>query len=75
MPDTIELSDEQFYSFLEKAVANDFGKRTLDTLKLQDEKAPQSKGEAPMLKTVIDTPNDNTAEASQAGEAQRSGGN
>ena len=29
MPDTIPLTDEQFYSFLEKAVANDYGKRTL----------------------------------------------
>jgi len=29
LPDTISLTDEQFKSFLEKAVANDYGRRTL----------------------------------------------
>jgi len=39
MPDTITLTDDQFYSFLEKAVANDYGKRTLATIKSQGEKS------------------------------------
>ena len=29
LPDTITLTDEQFKTFLEEAVANDFGRRTL----------------------------------------------
>jgi len=32
LPDTITLSDELFKSFLEKTVANDFGRRMLDSL-------------------------------------------
>jgi len=32
LPDTIMLSDKRFFTFLEKTVANDFGRRTLATL-------------------------------------------
>jgi len=35
LPGTIPLSDEQFKSFLEKTVANDFGRRTLEKLAAQ----------------------------------------
>jgi len=36
LPDTIPLSDEQFQSFLEKTVANDFGRRTLEKFTAQN---------------------------------------
>jgi len=36
LPDTIPLSDEQFKSFLEKTVANDFGRRTLEKYTAQN---------------------------------------
>jgi len=36
LPDTIPLSDEQFQSFLEKIVANDYGRRTLATFTAQN---------------------------------------
>jgi len=36
LPDTIPLSDEQFQSFLEKTVANDYGRRTLATFTAQN---------------------------------------
>ena len=39
IPDTIPLTDEQFYSFLEKAVANEYGKRTLANIIAHGEKA------------------------------------
>ena len=38
LPDTIELSDERFWRFLEKTVANDFGRRILATLKAEQDK-------------------------------------
>jgi hypothetical protein len=38
LPDTIGLSDERFYAFLEKTVANDFGRRALAALKAEQEK-------------------------------------
>ena len=36
LPNTITITDEQFQSFLEKTVANDFGRRTLDKLTAQN---------------------------------------
>jgi len=36
LPDTIPLTDEQFKSFLEKTVANDFGRRTLEKYTAQN---------------------------------------
>jgi len=36
LPDTIPLSDEQFKTFLEKAVANDFGRRMLANIAAQN---------------------------------------
>jgi len=38
LPDTIMLSDKRFFSFLEKTVANDFGRRTLATLVAEQER-------------------------------------
>ena len=35
MPDTIALTDEQFQTFLEKAVANDYGRRMLSSIATQ----------------------------------------
>ena len=35
MPDTIALTDEQFQTFLEKAVANDYGRRMLSNIASQ----------------------------------------
>ena len=48
LPDTIPLTDEQFKSFLEKTVANDFGRRMLDNLIAQsgETAAPQNAGAA-----------------------------
>jgi len=45
LPDTIDLTDEQFKTFLEKAVANDFGRRTLANI------AKQGGGESNTAKT------------------------
>jgi len=45
LPDTIPLSDEQFQSFLEKTVANDYGRRTLATFTAQNPAAkPSARG-------------------------------
>jgi hypothetical protein len=38
LPDTIELSDERFFTFLEKTTANDFGRRILATIIAEQEK-------------------------------------
>ena len=38
LPDTIGLSDGRFFTFLEKTVANDFGKKILVTLKAEQDK-------------------------------------
>ena len=43
LPGTIPLSDEQFKSFLEKTVANDFGRRTLEKVTAQGNGAPAAK--------------------------------
>jgi len=74
MPDTITLTDDQFYSFLEKAVANDYGKRTLANIIAQDEKSQAPTSEKPQPKSTADAPNGNTAGASQADGTKRSGG-
>ena len=44
LPDTIILSKERFRAFLEKTVANDFGRRTLAALKAEQEKANAESG-------------------------------
>jgi len=74
MPDTIPLTDEQFYSFLEKAVANDYGKRTLSNIIAQGEKSQASTGETPQPKPAADVPVGNTAGQLQADGTKRSGG-
>ena len=38
LPDTIALTDEQFHVFLEKTVANDYGRRTLANIAAQGSK-------------------------------------
>ena len=38
LPDTIALTDEQFHVFLEKTVANDYGRRTLANIAVQGTK-------------------------------------
>ena len=43
LPETINLTDEQFQTFLEKAVANDYGRRTL--AKLTPPNSDKSKSE------------------------------
>ena len=56
LPETIDLTDEQFKTFLEKAVANDYGRRTLAKLappdsdkskSEQNETSPQGSAPAP----------------------------
>ena len=44
LPDTIMLSDKRFFSFLEKTVANDFGRRTLATLVAEQERENAADG-------------------------------
>ena len=48
LPDTIPLSEEQFKTFLEKTVANDFGRRMLANMTAQNavKAAPKSAGMA-----------------------------
>jgi len=75
MPDTITLTDDQFYNFLEKAVANDCGKRTLATIKSQGDKSQSPTSDKPQPKSAADVPNGNTAGVSQADGTKRSGGN
>jgi len=43
LPDTIPLTDEQFKTFLEKTVANSFGRRTLSEIANQPETTPAEK--------------------------------
>ena len=43
LPDTIALTDEQFKTFLEKTVANDFGRRTLANITPQKSATPETK--------------------------------
>ena len=42
LPETINLTDEQFQTFLEKAVANDYGRRTLAKLATPNSDKPKS---------------------------------
>jgi len=44
LPDTIALSDERFWTFLEKTVANDFGRRILATLTAEQDKEDAKNG-------------------------------
>jgi len=41
LPDTIVLTDEQFQTFLQKTTANDFGRRELAKLVVQDGNSPK----------------------------------
>jgi len=44
LPDTIVLSDERFFAFLEKTITNDFGRKTLATLKAEQDKDDAKSG-------------------------------
>ena len=44
LPDTIVLSDERFFAFLEKTITNDFGRKTLATLKAEQDKDDAKNG-------------------------------
>ena len=44
LPDTIKLSDSRFYTFLEKTVGNEFGRRALATLVAEQEKEDAANG-------------------------------
>ena len=74
LPDTITLTDEQFYTFLEKAVANDYGKRTLATIIKQGAETPPPKSETPQPKPAAVAPVGNIAGVSQADQTKRSAG-
>ena len=65
MPDTITLTDEQFKTFLEKAVLSDYSRRILDGLTAQNAAAaaPQT---AETAARDIPTPTDKPAERSAA---------
>lgn len=72
LPDTIALSDERFWTFLDKTVANDFGQRILDTLKIEQDKedvkniadTAMKDGEPPAYKPAATVQSTNIAVAS-----------
>jgi hypothetical protein len=72
MPDIITLTEEQFYTFLEKVVANDFGRRMLTTIITKGEASPPSTDETPQPEPAADESADSTAEVPQAEEAAQS---
>ena len=65
LPDTIGLSDARFFTFLEKTVANDFGKKILTTLK-----AEQDKEDAANAKVEAENSGDTTADSATVTAAQ-----
>ena len=69
LPDTIPLSDEQFQTFLEKTVANDFGRRTLEKFTAQNATTttePQGEGAAQTdTAAAADKPTGTAAQPSQ----------
>ena len=67
LPDTIGLSDGRFFTFLEKTVANDFGKKILVTLK-----AEQDKEDARNAQVQSEGGGDSPAEASTVAMTQGS---
>ena len=83
LPDTISLTDEQFQSFLEKTVANDFGRRTLDKITAQNAAAnhkPEPTGAAaqgtipPTTKSTETVQNNGKDEDTDKGESARVSG-
>ena len=81
MPDTISLTDEQFQTFLEKAVANDYGRRMLSSIAAQGmankttDSAPQQANSS-SSKSAEQAPINNlpTAAASNGGTAASQSG-
>ena len=60
LPNTVGLSDTRFFSFLEKTVANDFGRRALAALVAEQEKEDATDGDvnaagdgAPSVPSVV----------------------
>ena len=43
LPETINLTDEQYKTFLTKHVANDYGRKTLTSIMVQSNKAAEEK--------------------------------
>jgi hypothetical protein len=82
LPDTIMLSDKRFFSFLEKTVANDFGRRTLATLVAEQERENAADGvsvttrenKTPSAKPVQTTATPDGADGSGTGDAARQAG-
>ena len=67
MPDTIGLTDEQFQTFLEKVVANDYGKRSFATIAAQNtNNHPHKHSESPSPQ--------NTTTAEKAATPPQNGG-
>jgi len=82
LPDTIGLSDGRFWTFLEKTVANDFGKRILNTLKAEQEKEDGANGtgtteetsEMPALKSAAPKPNNGESGTMKPAQTTQNGG-
>ena len=82
LPDTIMLSDKRFFSFLEKTVANDFGRRTLATLVAEQERENAADGasvttrenKTPAAKPAQTTATSDEADGSGTGDAARQAG-
>ena len=82
LPDTIMLSDARFWTFLEKTVANKFGRDILATLKAEQEKedaknaaaAPDAGGDtAAFISAEDDEADSDPDEADEAEPAQAFG--
>ena len=82
LPDTIMLSDKRFFNFLEKTVANDFGRRTLATLVAEQERdtaadgisAPARENKTPAAKPTQTAELPSEADGSGTGDAARQAG-
>jgi len=72
LPDTITLTDEQFQTFLEKTVANDYGRRTLAAITAQTAAAavPQATGTAARDNPTLTAKTAETARESGADEGE-----
>jgi len=68
LPDTIKLSDGRFYTFLEKTVGNDFGRRALATLVAEQAKEDAENGNAAATQDA-DAPAAKTETTAQGADA------
>jgi hypothetical protein len=67
LPDTIALTEDNFKLFLEKTVANDFGRRTLANLKVEQATPSANNGAAVAAQGGVTTPIGNSATTSAGG--------